>query len=288
VLGTLTVGGGMYAGSSLRVAPTTTKPLATQLREQLDPIIDQALGRGLGFTAPAPAPAQVEAFTTPGLRTGADLDSHEVLPGAMRFNEAEDRFEQFTLGRGWAEVGCRGKDLAEQWKVITGLGETVMELAEASRSRTATVADRDVIRARLGGLYDRYVGTWGPLNRFKLTEPTPLSEDKIAARLDKAIAEWRIKTGREEALADGLDPKEAGPYTGSIPDEVYEELYDKASEQPQPRRYSAHLQGAIARDPRLGMVLAIENFQSKFDGSDAVATKTAIFTEDTTPFKDKA
>lgn len=288
VLGTLTVGNGMYAGSSLRVVPTTTKPLATQLREQLDPIIDQALGRGLGFTAPAPAPAQVEAFTTPGLRTGADLDSHEVLPGAMRFNEAEDRFEQFTLGRGWAEASCRGKDLAEQWKVIIGLGETVMELAEASRSRTATVADRDVIRARLGGLYDRYVATWGPLNRFKLTEPTPLSEDKIAARLDKAIAEWRIKTGREEALADGLDPKDAGPYTGSIPDEVYEVLYEKASEQPQPRRYSAHLHGAIARDPRLGMVLAIENFQSTFDGSDAVATKTAIFTEDTTPFKDKA
>ncbi len=288
VLGTLTVGNGMYAGSSLRVAPTTTKPLATQLREQLDPIIDQALDHGLGFTAPAPAPAQVEAFTTPGLRTGADLDSNEVLPGALRFNEAENRFEQFTLGRGWAEAGCRGKDLAEQWKVIIALGETVMELAEASRSRTATVADRDVIRARLGGLYDRYVATWGPLNRFKLTEPTPLSEDKITARLDKAIAEWRIKTGREEALADGLDPKDAGPYTGSIPDEVYEELYEKASEQPQPRRYSAHLQGAIARDPRLGMVLAIENFQSKFDGSDAVATKTAIFTEDTTPFKDKA
>nr|WP_229580969.1 helicase-related protein [Rhodococcus rhodochrous] len=288
VLGTLTVGNGMYAGSSLRVVPTTAKSLATQLREQLDPIIDHALGCGLGFTAPAPDPAQVEAFTTPGLRTGADLDSNEVLPGAMRFNEAEDRFEQFTLGRGWAEAGCRGKDLAEQWKVIVALGETVMELAEASRSRTATVADRDVIRARLGGLYDRYVATWGPLNRFKLTEPTPLSEDKIAARLDKAIAEWRIKTGREEALADGLDPKDAGPYTGSIPDEMYEELYEKASEQPRPRRYSAHLQGAIARDPRLGMVLAIENFQSKFDGSDAVATKTAIFTEDTTPFKDKA
>ncbi|MCD2114024.1 DEAD/DEAH box helicase family protein [Rhodococcus rhodochrous] len=288
VLGTLTVGHGMYAGSSLRVVPTTAKSLATQLREQLDPIIDQALGRGLGFIAPAPDSAQVEAFTTPGLRTGADLDSNEVLPGAMRFNEAEDRFEQFTLGRGWAEAGCRGKDLAEQWKVIVALGETVMELAEASRSRTATVADRDVIRARLEGLYDRYVATWGPLNRFKLTEPTPLSDDKIAARLDKAIAEWRIKTGREEALADGLDPKDAGPYTGSIPDEVYEELYEKASEQPQPRRYSAHLQGAIARDPRLGMVLAIENFQSKFDGSDAVATKTAIFTEDTTPFKDKA
>ncbi|MBD8056442.1 DEAD/DEAH box helicase family protein [Rhodococcus ruber] len=288
VLGTLTVGGGMYAGSSLRVAPTTTKPLATQLREQLDPIIDQALGRGLGFTAPAPAPAQVEPFTTPGLRTGTDLDSNEVLPGAMRFNETDNRFEQFTLGRGWAEVTCRGRDLAEQWKVLIALGETVMELSEASRSREHTPADRDVIRGRLNSLYDGYVRRWGPLNRFKLTEPTPLSDEKIAARLDKAIAEWRIKTGREDAIADGLDPAEAGPYTGSIPDEVYEELYEKASEQPQPRRYSAHLHGAIARDPRLGMVLAIENFQSRFDGSDAVATKTAIFTEDTTPFKDKA
>ncbi|KDE10029.1 helicase-related protein [Rhodococcus aetherivorans] len=288
VLGTLTVGGGMYAGSSLRVVPATGRPLAEQLRTQLDPLIDRAVARGLGFTAPAPDPVQVEAFTAPGLRTGAGLDSNEVLPGAMRFHETENRFEQFTLGRGWAEVGCRGKDLAEQWKVLIALGETVMELAEASRSRTHTVADRDVIRGRLNSLYDGYVRRWGPLNRFKLTDPTPLSEAKIAARLDKAITEWRIKTGRDEAIADGLDPTQAGPYTGSIPDEVYEELREKAAEQPQPRRYSAHLQGAIARDPRLGMVLAIENFQSRFDGSEAVATKTAIFTEDTTPFKDKA
>ncbi|MCZ1073264.1 helicase-related protein [Rhodococcus sp. A5(2022)] len=288
VLGTLTVGHGMYAGGSLRVEPATGKPLAEQLRDQLDPLIDQALDRGLGITATAPDPAQVEPFTAPGLRTGADLDSTEVLPGAMRFSETDNRFEQFTLGRGWAEVTCRGKDLAEQWKVLIALGETVMELSEASRSRERTPADRDVIRGRLNALYDGYVRRWGPLNRFKLTEPTPLSDDKIAARLDKAIAEWRIKTGREDALADGLDPAEAGPYTGSIPDEVYDELYEQASAQPQPRRYSAHLQGAIARDPRLGMVLAIENFQSTFDGSDAVATKTAIFTEDTTPFKDKA
>ncbi|BDB63460.1 hypothetical protein RDE2_52540 (plasmid) [Rhodococcus sp. RDE2] len=285
VLGTLSVGNGMYAGGSLQVTPRPGLPLATQLRDRLDPIIDQALDRELGFTAAAPGPAQVAAFTTPGLRTGADLDSHVVLPGAMRFNETEDCFEQFTIGRGWAEASCRGKDLAEQWKVLIGLGETVMELSEASRSREHTPADRDVIRGRLNSLYDGYVRRWGPLNRFKLTEPTLLSDEKITARLDKAITEWRIKTGREEATADGLDPAESGPYTGSIPDEVYDELYEQASAQPQPRRYSAHLQGAIARDPRLGMVLAIENFQSKFDGTDAVATKTAIFTEDTTPFK---
>ncbi|MHC6214677.1 helicase-related protein [Rhodococcus ruber] len=288
VLGTLAVGNGMYAGGSLRVTPHTGVALAEQLRAQLDPLIDRAVARGLGFTAPAPDPVQVEAFATPGLRTGAGLDSNEVLPGAMRFHETENRFEQFTLGRGWAEVTCRGKDLAQQWKVLIALGETVMELSEASRSRTHTVADRDVIRGRLNSLYGGYVRRWGPLNRFKLTDPTPLSDEKIAARLDKAITEWRIKAGRDEAIADGLDPTAAGPYTGSIPDEVYGELYDKAAEQPQPRRYSAHLQGAIARDPRLGMVLAIENFQSKFDGTDAVATKTAIFTEDTTPFKDKA
>ncbi|MDV6296465.1 helicase-related protein [Rhodococcus aetherivorans] len=288
VLGTLAVGGGMYAGGSLRVTPHPGAALSEQLRTQLDPLIDRAVARGLGFTAPAPDPVQVEAFIAPGLRTGAGLDSNEVLPGAMRFHETENRFEQFTLGRGWAEVTCRGKDLAEQWKVLIALGETVMELSEASRSRTHTVADRDVIRGRLNSLYDGYVRRWGPLNRFKLTDPTPLSDEKITARLDKAITEWRIKTGREEAAADGLDPKDAGPFEGSIPDEVLEELREKAAEQPQPRRYSAHLQGAIARDPRLGMVLAIENFQSRFDGTGAVATKTAIFTEDTTPFKDKA
>ena len=287
VLGTLAVGNGLYAGGSLVVQPRTASPLSQQLRSQLDPIIDRAVERGLGFTAPAPTPAAVDAFTAPGLRTGTGLDSNEVLPGAMRFDEIAGRFEQFTIGRGWAEVTCRGKDLAEQWKVLIALGETVLELAEASRSSEHTVADRDVIRGRLGTLYDGYVRRWGPLNRFKLTDPTPLTEAKIAAKLDKAITEWRIKVGREEALADGLDPKDA-LFEGSIPEDILEEMQEKAAEQPQAKRYSSHLQGAIARDPRLGMVLAIENFGSKFDGTEAVATKTAIFTEDTTPFKDKA
>ncbi|NKT12136.1 hypothetical protein GS470_24985 [Rhodococcus hoagii] len=62
--------------------------------------------------------------------------------------------------RGWSEVNCRGKDLAEQWKKLIALGETVMELSEASRDAASTVADRDVIRGRLNGLYDDYTRRW--------------------------------------------------------------------------------------------------------------------------------
>lgn len=288
VLGRLAVGNGQHGNQTLIVQPDTATPLAEQLRAQLDPIIDQAVEQGLGFTAAAPNPADVEVHTAPGLRTGADLDSSEVLPGTMRFNEVDSRFEQFTVGRGWSEVNCRGKDLAEQWKKLIALGETVMELSEASRDAASTVADRDVIRGRLNGLYDDYTRRWGPLNRFKLTAPKPLTEEKIADRLDKAITKWREKVGRAEAIADGIDPEDAGPYTGSIPDDVLDEMQEKAAEEPKPQKNQHHLQGAIARDPRLGMVLAIEDFQSRFDGTDAVATKSAIFTEDTTPFKERA
>ncbi|MFD4184120.1 helicase, partial [Rhodococcus sp. NPDC058514] len=57
VLGALSVGNGANGGSNLIVSPHEGAPLSAQLREQLDPIIDQATERGLTFVAVAPAPA---------------------------------------------------------------------------------------------------------------------------------------------------------------------------------------------------------------------------------------
>ncbi|NKV95099.1 hypothetical protein GS929_01615, partial [Rhodococcus hoagii] len=68
------------------------------------------------------------------------------------------------------------------------------------------------------------------------------------------------KVGAPRRSPDGIDPEDAGPYTGSIPDDVLEEMQEKAAEEPKPQKNQHHLQGAIARDPRLGMVLAIEDF----------------------------
>lgn len=288
VLGRLAVGNGMYSRQSLSVQPRTAQPLAEQLRDALDPIIDQAVEQGRGITAAAPEPAAVETFTSPGLRTAADLETEDVLPGAMRYNAATSEFEQYTVGFGWKDVPCRGKDRAEQWKVMIALGETVMELSEASRSRASTLDDRDAIRTRLNNLYDGYVRKWGPLNRFKLTEPKVRTEEQIADRLDRAITAWREKIGRAEAAEDGLSAADAVPYDGPIPDDILDEMQERAAQQPIPQKSQSHLSGAIARDPRIGMVLAVEDFRSRFDGTDAVATKTAIFTDDTTPFKEPA
>ncbi|MFZ2174951.1 MAG: helicase-related protein [Rhodococcus sp. (in: high G+C Gram-positive bacteria)] len=288
VLGTLAIGHGPNGNLNLIVEPRLRAPLAEQLRRQLDPIIDQAVERGLGITAPAPSPQVAEAFTAAGLLTDTALDVTTVEPGTMRFDEVKGQFEQFRIGHGWAYVNCTGKDKAEQWKVLIALGETVMNLTEASRSTESTRAERDALRAQLGNLYDGYTDRWGPLNRFTLTEPAPLTEQKIAERLDKAIERWRIKTGKAEARDEGLSAEEATPYGGPIPEEILEEMQDKAATPPTSQKNQSHLKGAIGRDPRVGMVLAIENFQSRFDGADAVATKSPIFTEDTTPFKTRA
>lgn len=286
VLGTLALGHGANGAQNLIVEPNTAAALAEQIRRQLDPVIDQAVQRGLGF-APPPA-ASITALTTPGLLTGADLESDTVEAGVMRYDEVTGAFEQFTVGRGWAHVKCAGKDKAQQWKMLIALGETVMDLTESARSTDSTRAERDTLRHRLGDLYDTYTDRWGPLNRFTLTEPAPLTEAKITERLDKSTARWRTKIGKAEAREEGIDAADATPYDGPIPEDVLEDLYDKASAEPAPQKNQSHLTGAIARDPRIGMVLAIETFTSRFDGTDAQAGKSAIFTEDTTPSKPKA
>ncbi len=288
VLGTLAVGSGPNGKLNLIVEPRPHTPLSEQIRRQLDPIIDRAVDRGLGFTAPRPSPSAAAPFAAAGLLTGTGIEETTVEPGTMRFDEVKGQFEQFKIGQGWTYVNCTGKDKAEQWKVLIALGETVMKLTEASRQVDSTRAERDALRGQLGTLYDRYTHRWGPLNRFTLTEPAPLTEKKIAERLDKAIIRWRIKTGKAEAREEGLSFEEAGPYTGPIPDDVLEDMQDKAATEPNPQKNQNHLKGAILRDPRIGMVLAIENFTSRFDGTDAEAGKSPIFTEDTTPFKSRA
>ncbi|NRI68803.1 helicase [Rhodococcus sp. MS16] len=288
VLGTLALGHGANGNRNLIVEPNARAPLAQQLRRQLDPIVDHAVEHGLGLTAPAPTVKVAEAFTTAGLLTDAGLDSATIEPGTTRFDEVKGHFEQFKIGQGWTQVNCTGKDKAEQWKVLIALGETVMNVTEASRSTESTLAERNALRVQLNSLYDSYVDRWGPINRFTLTEPTPLTEKKIAERLDKAVERWRIKIGKAEAREEGLPPEQARPYTGQVPEDILEEMQEKAATEPVPQKNQSHLKGAIARDPRVGMVLAIETFTSRFDGTDAEAGKSTIFTEDTTPFKERA
>ncbi|QEM25746.1 helicase (plasmid) [Rhodococcus qingshengii] len=288
VLGTLALGHGANGNRNLIVEANLRAPLAQQLRRQLDPIVDQALEQGLGFTAPAPTSQVAEAFTSAGLLTDAGLESATIEPGTTRFDEVKGQFEQFKIGQGWTYVNCTGKDKAEQWKVLIALGETVMNITDASRSTESTRDERDALRAQLNSLYDGYVDRWGPINRFTLTEPAPLTEKKIAERLDKAIDRWRIKIGKAEAREEGLPADQARPYTGQVPEDILEEMQEKAATEPVPQKNQSHLKGAIARDPRVGMVLAIETFTSRFDGTDAEAGKSTIFTEDTTPFKERA
>ncbi|AEF43133.1 hypothetical protein AS9A_P20089 (plasmid) [Hoyosella subflava DQS3-9A1] len=287
VLGDLTLGSGLHERMGLVVTARTDTPLATQLREQLDPFIDHALAAGLAFSAKPGSGC--EALREPGLldATATDRDT-EILPGTLRWNEVAESFEQFNIGSGWNTVNCRGAAKQQQWRLITDMGQTILELNEVSRDPSSQRADRDALRDRLNSLYDQHLAGFGPVNRFKLQTVQALTDDAINKAFDEKIAKWRSDAGKAEARENGLDPAEARSHTGEVPAEIREQLYDEASTPRSPRKVRSHLEGAIARDPRLGMVLGAEDFTSDYDGSNAVAVKGPIFTEDVTPFTDPA
>lgn len=287
VLGELALGSGLHGRTGLTVTPRTDTPLSAQLRSQLDPLIEQARDTGLALTA-QPVPGH-DTLREPGLLdTSATERDTDTLPGTLRYNEVTDTFEQFSIGSGWNTVTCRGAAKQQQWRLITDMGQTILDLNEASRDPNSQRADRDALRQQLNALYDQYTAEFGPVNRFKLQAVQALSADAINTAFEEKIAKWRTDAGKAEARENGLDPNTAGPYTGEIPAEVRDRLFDEASTPRTPRKVRSHLEGAIARDPRLGMVLGAEDFTSGYDGSNATARKSPIFTEDVTPFTDPA
>lgn len=282
VLGTLRVGHGLHGRESLNVDANTAAPLATQVRARLNGIVERAKATGLALTAAPVDLVHGSPLDRPGLETAATTAAAPI-PGTMRFDEVEGAFEQYMVGRGWAPTPSKGQARTAEWQALLAMGDTVLELVEASRTET-TLEDRDALREQLGRQYDGYVSKYGPINRYAWTSHASRNTDEQARKkFPKVEQAWREANGEAQLDDDGeLMRNSRGrvvrdPVEGELPEDVVAELWERAYTPAQgPYKKRAHLEGAIKYDPRIALVRGIERFND--DTLDS--SKAAIFTED--------
>lgn len=273
VLGTIRIGHGLHGSESLNVDADTSRPLVDQVRDRLSRITAEARATGLGLTAPDVDFAAAVDLDRGGLFT-ADNAAARVIPGTIRFNDVGSTFEQYEAGR-WTELPSKGKSRTAEWRALLGMGDTVLELVNASRTATK-FEQREELRERLNRQYDAYVGTYGPINRYKWTNhATRATDEQATKRFPELERKWRAENGDTALDVDGETITE--PYDGELPDEVVGELWEVAYIPAQaPYKKRSHLEGAIKYDPRLAMVRGIEHYN---DDTHAVS-KAAIFHDD--------
>ncbi|WP_194829212.1 SNF2-related protein [Nocardia sp. XZ_19_231] len=271
ILGTLSLGQG-YRGRTQLLVRAGEEPLHQAIAARLDAIVDSAAAEDLGLSTDQPPNL---AAKNVGIITPDDF-AVEPVPGTLRFDETSQRFTQYELGRGWQAVKAKSAALSAEWLELLEIGDTVAKLiSDEVQSTTPDV--REKLRARLNDQYDRYVFDHGPINRFKWTNHASRNTDLQAAKkLDRLEKSWRAKNGGRKRSEDGKKWLKT-PFTGEIPAQVIESLWDKAYIPDQkPYRKRAQLEGAIRFDPRIMLVRSIE----LFDDSTQTARKSTIFTED--------
>ncbi|NKS68259.1 DEAD/DEAH box helicase family protein [Rhodococcus hoagii] len=274
VLGTIRIGHGLHGSESLNVDADTSTPLVEQVRDRLSRITTEARATGLGLTAPGVDRTAGLDLDRGGFFTAADTAAR-VIPGTMRYDEVAARFEQYNAGH-WTELPSKGKARTAEWRALLGMGDTVLELVNASRRDGSTFEEREELRAHLNRQYDAYVGAYGPINRYKWTSHASRNTDEQAAkRFPELERKWRADNGDTSIDLDGVTIDE--PFDGELPDEIVEELWEAAYTPTQaPYKKRSHLEGPIKYDPRLAMVRGIEHFNDDTH----VASKAAVFTDD--------
>ncbi|MGN2642245.1 helicase-related protein [Nocardia takedensis] len=290
ILGRLTAELGPF-GPQLVVHAETSRPLGEQITERLGAAVDIAVSNGLGFTATDRARTPAREPETAGLVTGEAL-APKVIPGTMRFDEVEGRFEQYAFGAGWVLQTKKSQALTIQWKRLLAMGDTVMALVSAGQDPGSTRAQRDVLRARLTAQYDAYLAKYGHINRYEWTKHAPRNTDEQAGKKFARLEDrWRHKNGEYELDEHGDPVRDARnrrvkiPVEGPLPDDVAEELWERSYEPDQaPYKKRAHLEGAIRFDPRVAMVRGIEIY----DDDMRTARKSSIFTTDASRVPERA
>ncbi|MEC3919331.1 DEAD/DEAH box helicase family protein [Nocardia sp. CDC160] len=253
-----------YSRDALDVEGPDGEELAHLVTGRLTRIIDNALDAGLGLTA-TPAStviASPDAFGT-GLVTPVE-ESTEVAVDTLRWNKQLGRIEVFT-GTQWAEAPVRGKRRIAEWRELLGLRDVAATLVQAQLEGREH-AERSALRGELNRRYDRYLETYGFINRFTWIEPPPVTEKRHRERVDAAVTAWRIEQGEP-----------GKPFAGPVPDEVLEHFTEQAWEpEREPFRKQAHLEGVLRNDPTIALVFALE----VFDEDTGRASKGPLFTSD--------
>lgn len=183
------------------------------------------------------------------------------LPGV----EADALFVAWD-GTDWSEVSVPRSRVDETRALLDVRDRTSRVLATQSSS-TSTTVDREQARARLNASYDDYVGAFGPINRFTVSErrPGPAAIEKEVSSLER---EWR------RGLPEWMDRSQ--PEAESPSEEQRAEWEQAAiTELTVLQKKQPHLK-ALRTDPGLGSVLGLE----VFDEDTQVARKSRIFEQD--------
>lgn len=261
VLGEMSIGHGQYGAATLRVEadPAYSAELVGQ---HLGELVDAALDAGQGLTATAAQVAMAESpIFAAGLVTAAAA-AEQVPLDTLRFNAELDIIERWS-GSEWVDNNTAKARVGETRELIE-LRDIATTLIHAQLGGSSAV-EKDQLRALLNRRYDTYVETHGPINRFKMTEPTAPTRAMHDEKLRKAELQWRRKNATED-----------GPHTGPVPEELLERWDAEAWEPAVPQKRRAHLSGGIRHDPGWATVAALEHFDERHQ----TTRKAAIFAAD--------
>jgi N12 class adenine-specific DNA methylase len=264
VLGQVQVGSGMYGQDTLQVRATPGADLAEMLADRLHGILDAAGLAGLAYQPdPGPAARRPE-WAAPGLTTPTRV-GEGIKDGHIR-TTPDDGFERYVAARDRFDPVRVPARQAGETRALLALRDATTALV-ATQTTGAPPAARDQARADLAGIYDRYVATYGPINRYTLTEPRQPSTKQVAARLTELEQAWR------DNLPGDLTGKERA--AEPVPDETLAEWDEIAHEPFPPVKRQPHL-ALLRTDPDFAAVIALE----LFDEDTQTATKAPIFSRD--------
>ncbi len=272
VLGTVSIGHGLYRGDSLRVdSSDTAEQLHQQVRSRLTDIITAARSAGDGYQ-PQPS-AQRQANLDAGVATAEELYAGEVTIGHVWWDDAQKGFleqglhvpEPVKVPKSRVTETKHLLRLRDQYQQlitaqIQDTADSGASLAEQSMRRAA----REEMRAALNRTYDAYVDAYGPINRFKWEGGRERTDSEATTRFNALVKVWRA-----DVLGDGT------VYIGEIPDDALEKMQEQAW-QSTPRMKTRRHMNPLRQDPDIAKVYALE----RFDEETGKASKAAIFFRD--------
>lgn len=177
VLGTLSIRQGMYSKQAITVDGDLDR-LETDLADVLDQITFTARRRNLAFTAPT---AEHQARQAARVPSAPQLWDGSIVATDTGFG---------TVVQGSVEALDVPKSAGPELRALLGLRDGAHRLLELE---AATVDDTDEINAAREGLhrdYRKYVGRYGPLNRYTLRRTgrtTDVGEDTYARTVPTPI-----------------------------------------------------------------------------------------------------
>lgn len=182
VLGTESVGTGMFGGETLHVTATDLAEVPAQLEAALTEITQRAQGLGLTLTPPS---AETVAQRQSAVLAPADAWDGTIFWRETAFTVVVDGHEQpFKVPA----------SASSELRAILDLRDTTKRLLALESTTTADSTEMEQQRAELLARYERYQGKYGPLNRFRLTATGRTSDDGeaiLARRIDTAIRLFR-------------------------------------------------------------------------------------------------